>query len=185
MSNFDYSSLPPRAFCVKTVFSKRRRRTLSAFSCVWAYIMKTLRALVRILGNVLSTAVPYGFGTGEIVFSRKNPRTRRVWFFHKKISSGKIISFARVVMCEDFSFPRFLLVFGSCVVVCEDFDFFKNPCVWAIWNFVPVSERFVFSDQKSMCWGFLWISLSKNKNLCFVWKSFRKVQKDDAERYHI
>ena len=93
--------------------------------------MKTLRALVRILGNVLSTAVPYGFGTGEIVFSRKNPGLEEIEFFHKKISleRRKIISFARVVMCEDFSFPRFLLVFGSCVVVCEDFDFFKNPCV--------------------------------------------------------
>ena len=91
--------------------------------------MNKLRALVRILGNVLSTAVPYGFGTGEIIFSRKNPRTRRDCFFHKNFSLGKIISFARVVMCEDFSFPRFLLVFGFCVVVCEVFYFFKIPCV--------------------------------------------------------
>ena len=49
-----YSSLPPRAFCVKTVFSKRRRRTLSTFPCVWTYIIRSLHALVSISNTLTS-----------------------------------------------------------------------------------------------------------------------------------
>ena len=88
--SYSQSLLP--AFCVKTVFSKRRCRTLSTFSCVWTYMMKLSRALVSIL-NVF-----YG---GSFI---RPPYWKRLIFSQKNILDRKnnfLVCVPCVVLCED------------------------------------------------------------------------------------
>ena len=107
------------------IFKKTTQNVIGIFLCVSLHHEKI---------TCFSTHTGQRFFYGRLRYwrdcflTKKSPDYKRL-IFSQKIFLGKIISFARVVMCEDFSFPRFLLVFGSCVVVCEDSDLFKIPYV--------------------------------------------------------